>query len=329
MTPVDAFYYDLLQVPSDATPEQLKKAYYRLAIKYHPDKNPQDRAAAEAKFKEISEAYQILSDADKRAAYDRMGRAGVQEGGVDPRVFFRQTFVGGDDFVDLIGETAMEHYIVQVVTKNQVDSEQLQTQLDTQRRERIALLTSKLLDKLKSLTERKLTESEFIYKMQKEAEQLRSQVNGPELLHLIGYVYYVKAKKHLSKNNLKSWLYSFKETGHAIKGKWHFGKAASSVLLDNMKKRDEMAEAERQGRPIPEMEVDEEKLKNLIWTGVCVDVESVLRQVCDNILNDLQVCEAERDNYGQALKLLGKVYKAVSPINYGPSSSPELQLVNV
>ncbi|MCW3977473.1 MAG: DnaJ domain-containing protein, partial [Candidatus Bathyarchaeota archaeon] len=68
-------YYDLLNVSRDATKEEIKKAYRKLALKYHPDRNKS--SDAEAKFKEISEAYAILSDDEKRMQYDRFGREGI------------------------------------------------------------------------------------------------------------------------------------------------------------------------------------------------------------------------------------------------------------
>lgn len=73
-------YYEVLGVAKDADAKAIKSAYRKLAMKYHPDQNPDD-AEAEAKFKEVGEAYSILSDADKRAAYDRMGHAAFQQGG--------------------------------------------------------------------------------------------------------------------------------------------------------------------------------------------------------------------------------------------------------
>ncbi len=76
-------YYDVLGVPRDATPEQIKKAYRALAKKYHPDRNPGDRSA-EARFKQVQEAYDVLSDPQKRALYDRYGAAGVG-GSAGPR----------------------------------------------------------------------------------------------------------------------------------------------------------------------------------------------------------------------------------------------------
>ena len=69
-------YYNLLGVEKNATQDEIKKAYRKLAMKYHPDKNPGD-ATAEAKFKEIANAYAVLSDEQKRANYDRFGEAGV------------------------------------------------------------------------------------------------------------------------------------------------------------------------------------------------------------------------------------------------------------
>jgi len=77
VTKVD--YYEVLAVSRDASDQEIKSAYRKLAMQYHPDRNQGD-SAAEEKFKECSEAYQILSDPDKRASYDRFGHAGVSSG---------------------------------------------------------------------------------------------------------------------------------------------------------------------------------------------------------------------------------------------------------
>ena len=89
-------YYQVLEVNRSATEAEIKKAYRRLAMKLHPDRNPGDKESEE-KFKEAKEAYEVLSDTHKRAAYDQFGHAGVDAasrggpggGGFDPRDAFR------------------------------------------------------------------------------------------------------------------------------------------------------------------------------------------------------------------------------------------------
>lgn len=102
--------YEVLGIERTADPDEIKKAYRRAALKYHPDKNPGDKTAEE-KFKELGEAYEILSDPQKRALYDQHGhaafdrRAGTYGGGGfhDPFEIFREVFGGGGIFEDLFG----------------------------------------------------------------------------------------------------------------------------------------------------------------------------------------------------------------------------------
>ncbi len=101
-------YYEVLGVAKNASDEEIKKAYRKLAMKFHPDRNPDDKSAEE-KFKEVKEAYEMLSDANKRAAYDRYGHAGVDPnagmggggGGFGGAGGFADAF--GDIFGDIFG----------------------------------------------------------------------------------------------------------------------------------------------------------------------------------------------------------------------------------
>jgi chaperone protein DnaJ len=99
--PKDTEYYERLGVTPTSTVDEIKKAYRKLAIKYHPDKNPGDKEAEE-KFKEISQAYEVLSNEDKRSTYDRFGKEGLSGssgmGGVDPFDLFSSFFGGGGFF---------------------------------------------------------------------------------------------------------------------------------------------------------------------------------------------------------------------------------------
>ena len=98
-------YYDILGVSKSADESTLKKAYRDLAMKYHPDRNPDNQEAAD-KFKEASQAYEVLKDREKRAAYDQFGHAAFESGGAGAGGFSGFQGAGGfsDIFDDLFSE---------------------------------------------------------------------------------------------------------------------------------------------------------------------------------------------------------------------------------
>eukprot|EP00695_Tsukubamonas_globosa_P001273 TRINITY_DN2245_c0_g1_i1.p1 TRINITY_DN2245_c0_g1~~TRINITY_DN2245_c0_g1_i1.p1 ORF type:complete len:118 (+),score=28.01 TRINITY_DN2245_c0_g1_i1:105-458(+) len=112
-------YYQILGVNRDASDDEIKKAYRKLAMKYHPDKNPDNKEAAEKKFKQVAEAYEILSDSKKRAIFDQYGEEGLQggmpggapggAGGAsyhfsDPNDIFRQFFGTSNPFESIFAD---------------------------------------------------------------------------------------------------------------------------------------------------------------------------------------------------------------------------------
>uniref|UniRef100_G3U069 J domain-containing protein n=1 Tax=Loxodonta africana TaxID=9785 RepID=G3U069_LOXAF len=120
-------YYEVLGVQRHASPEDIKKAYRKLALKWHPDKNPENKEEAERKFKQVAEAYEVLSDAKKRDIYDKYGKEGLNGGGGggshfdspfefgftfrNPEEVFRDFFGGRDPFsFDFFGVLGDYHF---------------------------------------------------------------------------------------------------------------------------------------------------------------------------------------------------------------------------
>jgi molecular chaperone DnaJ len=107
-------YYEILSVTRTATEAEIKRAYRTLAVQHHPDKNP-DNPQAEDKFKEAAEAYSVLSDAQKRAAYDRFGHQGVGAGaaGFDPGLSNIEDIFDIFGFGDMFGQQGRRRTTVQ------------------------------------------------------------------------------------------------------------------------------------------------------------------------------------------------------------------------
>ncbi|KAI9376442.1 X-domain of DnaJ-containing-domain-containing protein [Aspergillus egyptiacus] len=131
---VDTTYYDALGVPPTATELEIKKAYRKLAIVTHPDKNPGDETAHE-RFQAIGEAYQVLSNADLRKRYDTYGKeqAVPDQGFEDPNEFFGMIF-GGDAFHDLIGEISL---LQDLTTRMEITTEDAEEDLAASTEEKL------------------------------------------------------------------------------------------------------------------------------------------------------------------------------------------------
>jgi len=319
----DTQLYDVLETTPDASQAQIKKAYYLAAMKYHPDKNLDNKVEAERKFKEIAEAYQVLQDEKLRKRYDEIGMdsVGPEAGVADPQQFFRQMF-GGEAFADIIGDstlgTALQMAIHQAqdpeaeasMTQKQREQRDREMREETQkqRKERELLLTEKLKKKLGLLTEGLYTSSEFAEYCDKEANNLKGESFGKELLQTVGYVYASKAKQFLGKSNmlgLPAFYHSMKEKGHIVFEVW------STLTTAHRIQKESKLQAEQGREASPEEEL--ENVKEIMWRVSALDVEATLREVCENVLErDQMASPALKQKRAEALKIIGDAYKKVA-----------------
>ncbi|OJT09248.1 hypothetical protein TRAPUB_14323 [Trametes pubescens] len=345
--PLETGYYELLGVPVDATTDDIKKAYRRLAIKHHPDKN-RDDPHAEERFKEIAIAYQTLSDPDLRKKYNEFGsKESAPEGGfVDPEEIF-STIFGGERFVPIIGHISLAKDMKAALQEEEESEESIQRDAKGReilspeekarrdekarkvaaekaavRAERIQKLVENLDRKLSIFTESasnvndpQVTES-FRTICKLEAEELKKESYGVDLLHAIGFVYSQKARHFMASNQtflgMGGWL-------HNVQGKYHVFSETVSTLRAAMELKgvfEQIQAAERAGNLTPEekQKLEEQAAEKGIQTlfkGAKLEVESVLREACDRILEDPNVPRTKAQLRAVALQLLGEAYLSV------------------
>ncbi|KAF7291476.1 J domain-containing protein [Mycena kentingensis (nom. inval.)] len=355
--PLETGYYDILGVSHDASTEDIKRAYRRMAIKHHPDKN-RDDPAAEERFKEIAIAYQTLSDPELRRKYNEYGpKESAPEGGfVDPEEVFGAIF-GGTAFEPLIGrislardmKTALQEadeaeqeeqdrigsgtHILDakgrpVLTEQEKAAKEAKSRAKAaekakEREERVKKLVENLDRKLSIFTEsaagpndREVANSwKTICAL--EADQLKSESYGVDLLQAIGFVYVSKAKAHLATSQtflgVGGWL-------HNVQGKYHVFSETVSTLRSALELKtvfDQIQAAERVGNLSPEEkrkleEQAAEKGLQALFKGAKLEIESVLRETCDRLLEDPNVSREKSTLRAIALQILGEAFSAVS-----------------
>lgn len=233
-------YYGLLGVPKTAPTEQIKKQYYILARKLHPDKNPDDPLAKD-RFQKLGEAYQVLSNADLRAKYDQHGVEGLDVNFMDSAEFFSMLF-GSDRFEHLLGELSL----AQMARSGEPLTSGKQEQMQLLREERLAA-------NLKALLRRWVEgdQTGFRESMAQEGAELAKASFGTTILLAIGKAYESQANIYLG-GFIQGGLASIRQEGQSIKAKVRLGMMGLKMFqaqqkLDQMDK-DHKQRTEAQAR---------------------------------------------------------------------------------
>ena len=330
-TVADMFYYDTLELPADAEPSAIKRKYYLMARKYHPDKNPGDEEAA-TKFKDIAAAYQVLSDPELRAKYDRDGREGlsatqdsIDEPQLDPTLLFAFLF-GSDKFSDYTGPLATATS-ASIGDANKVS---LQDARALQKR-RVVRLAVKLVDKIQPFVERckqgagKDDTDDVEQVWAAEAIELSQASFGYELLQTLGKIYQMFAAMYEGSIESGQGLPKLSEWAAAQRAEMDKKKAANKTQmetfkagLDMMKLKMEMDEKlkmcesdDKRAEVQREMEEKAQVIMvRIFWTTTVVDITSTLNEVCKVVFHDQAVDKEERMFRCTAVKKLGGIWLA-------------------
>ncbi|SPO32195.1 related to DnaJ-like protein [Ustilago trichophora] len=362
--PLDMTYYDILGVPASATIEEIKKAYRKLAIKLHPDKNPND-PEGEEKFKALATAYTVLSDAELRHKYNEFGAStpGLtpEDGFVDPEEVFGSLF-GGERFADIIGTISIGKDMKEALQQDSDDLERqansdeasttttttegsstkptltpeqkaakeekerkLTAEREKQRQERVSKLVEKLIRKLSIYTEsirnandpilEKEVEKSFREITRLEAEELKHESYGVELLNAVGFVYSAKSKHYLASTGLFG---SFGGVFHSAASSIHVVRETVSTVRAALELKnvfEELAKAEESGITVErKRELEEqaaEKGMRALFKGAKLEVESVIREVSEAVLYDTGIGKETQRLRAQALGIVGEIYMGV------------------
>lgn len=352
--PIDMTYYDMLGVPADATDEQIKKAYRKLAIKLHPDKNP-GNPEVEEKFKSLATAYQVLSDADTRHKYNEFGAStpGLvsEEQMADPEEVFSSLF-GGPQFRDIIGTISigrdMKHELqkdggedgeeaADVSPEAQAAREAAEArEREAQSREREARvrdLTEKLVKRLSVYTESVASAGDeahaaevresFRRMTRMEADELRKESYGVELLHAVGFVYSARSRHYLAANgmfgSISGMFHSAASSFHTVRETFSTVRAALELksVFEELGRAEEEGITEERRRELEEQAA--EKGMSALFKGAKLEVESVVRDVAERAVADAAVSRATQRLRAEALGIVGDVFMQAAPVEQSSS----------
>jgi len=214
-------YYEVLEIERDATQAEIKKAYFRTAKKYHPDKN-RGNVEAEDMFKRVNEAHECLSNPEKRALYDAHGKAGLETAQIDLREIVKTVF-GGGMFETIFGDVCTLPMIEQLFQQVEGDGRlaagafENDKNWNAEQRAALRLAEEKNCEQLAAYLAKKIKQSHQDSKMfaeliRTEALGLVETPGGAELLGIVGYIYTQEAQQFIG--GPLGWAAEVAERGH-------------------------------------------------------------------------------------------------------------------
>eukprot|EP00310_Coccolithus_braarudii_P025005 CAMPEP_0183333362 /NCGR_PEP_ID=MMETSP0164_2-20130417/2273_1 /TAXON_ID=221442 /ORGANISM="Coccolithus pelagicus ssp braarudi, Strain PLY182g" /LENGTH=457 /DNA_ID=CAMNT_0025502271 /DNA_START=17 /DNA_END=1390 /DNA_ORIENTATION=- len=300
----DPAFYDMLGVQPDATQGQLKKAYYKIAMKEHPDKG-----GDKEKFQSVGAAYQVLSDNAKRKKYDELGMASLQEGGLtDPAIVFAMIF-GEQKFNDWCGE------LTQVITIRLENDASLSAEQRVKLRKELQIRREQVLaKKLANLLDERWRggdATEFVTEMVALVLELSKTNLGPQMCVSIGLMYEMVADSALGVKRRLAEL-GFSGGSSATRTV----KATARALQAAQKLKEEQDKMEKD--PSDSNEGDRAKIQEHLYNIMALDIESTVGSAARLCLSDTSISREERQERAKGLLKLGRIFQGKLEPNVTP-----------
>lgn len=336
----EMYYYDVLGVEPTAEASRLKRQYYVLARKYHPDKVGKDDLESAEKFKDIAEAYQVLSDPRLREVYDKQGREGLSPDKtsvinpvpkLDPEILFAFLF-GSDKFNEYIGTLVMA---TSAAVEDSSDITRDEAKLIQKRRcTRLAIFLAK---NLKPWTDGDHDLAEASWKSQ--ADELVKASYGHQLLKTIGQIYSLAATQFIGSldsgigmPSISKWAKTqsaqLKKNRNKQKKQIKVLKAGMDIATAQLKIQEEIKNAKTEEEREKILRNYEEELAeltlNMVWTTTVVDITTTLHETCQMVLFDSSVDKHTRKDRGIGLKKLGDIFASVEPTTVEAKNAKDL-----
>ncbi len=333
--PKDTKYYDVLGVPFDASTDAIKKAYYKRALKLHPDKNPGDRKASE-QFTQISEAYQVLADDHLRTKYDAQGAASLDVNFMDAGVFFTMLF-GSERFEGYIGTLAL-------AAAASMEGTLSMHRMTVKQQKREVELATRLVEMLAQYVDG--DEEGFKAKVAAEAKELASVSFGDSLLYVVAELYTCRAEECLGYTDS---LFGFDGHLAALRGtklsvQNHAAAAgaglrAAGAAIRTYQTVKEIADKQKaEGATETASSLTPTQLKatqeNLpifleaMWHVSVIDIERTLSAVTHKAFRDHSVDERTRRRRAEAVSLMGRAFMSEA-LAKGGSKDPRAKVADM